>query len=277
MSENANTAAQGAADAQGNVRNVTESVDVLAGLVVRITGQVAEAGSVVRRAVSETAATDAAVQKLSEAATRIGNVVKLISDIAGQTNLLALNATIEAARAGDAGKGFAVVASEVKQLAGQTAKATGDISEQIVAIQAATQDAVQSIRGIGTVVGEIEHIAGAIAEAVDAQAAAAEQIATTVSVAATGTGQVAACIGGLTGNVDATLDAVSSLRGTAETLATKGQALDQAVARVLAGLQQAACGQTETTVPDATSAAISAGENPAWPSTSPLCSPTRGG
>ena len=240
VSENANTAAQGAADAQGNVRNVTESVDVLAGLVVRITGQVAEAGSVVRRAVSETAATDAAVQKLSEAATRIGNVVKLISDIAGQTNLLALNATIEAARAGDAGKGFAVVASEVKQLAGQTAKATGDISEQIVAIQAATQDAVQSIRGIGTVVGEIEHIAGAIAEAVDAQAAAAEQIATTVSVAATGTGQVAACIGGLTGNVDATLDAVSSLRGTAETLATKGQALDQAVARVLAGLQQAA-------------------------------------
>ncbi len=109
-----------------------------------------------------------------------------------------------------------------------------------MAIQAATQEAVRSIRGIGSVVGEIEHIAGAIAEAVDAQAAAAEQIGTTVSVAATGTGEVAASIGGLTGNVDATLNAVSSLRGTAETLATQGKALDQAVARVLAGLQQAA-------------------------------------
>ncbi len=240
VSENASAAAQGAADADSNVRNVTESADALATLVVRITGQVSEAGSVVRRAVSETAATDAAVHKLSEAAAQIGNVVKLISDIAGQTNLLALNATIEAARAGDAGKGFAVVASEVKQLAGQTAKATSDISEQIVAIQAATQDAVRSIRGIGSVVGEIEHIAGAIAEAVESQAAAVEQIGAMVSVAATGTGQVAASIGGVSGNVHATLSALSSLHRTAETLADNGKSLDQAVARVLAGLQQAA-------------------------------------
>src|SRR5205823_9669857 len=107
------------------------------------------------RAVDETRRTDGTVQGLAETAGRIGEVVKLISDIAGQTNLLALNATIEAARAGDAGKGFAVVASEVKSLANQTAKATEEISSQITSIQAATGGAVKAIEGIGKTIAEL--------------------------------------------------------------------------------------------------------------------------
>ena len=107
---------------------------------------------------------------LVEAGSRIGDVVKLIKDIASQTNLLALNATIEAARAGDAGKGFAVVAGEVKNLANQTGKATDEIAAQIVAVQNATRDAVTAIQGIGSTISQISEIASAIAEAVEATA-----------------------------------------------------------------------------------------------------------
>src|SRR4029077_18897250 len=115
----------------------------------------------------------AKVREMTEAAQRIGDVVRLINEIASQTNLLALNATIEAARAGDAGKGFAVVANEVKSLANQTAKATEDISAQISAIQSATRQAVQAIRGIGGTIGEISQISTSISTAVQEQSDAA--------------------------------------------------------------------------------------------------------
>jgi methyl-accepting chemotaxis protein len=151
---------------------------------------VRESSEIAGDAVRQAQKTVARITALSEAATRVGNVVKLITDIAEQTNLLALNATIEAARAGEAGKGFAVVASEVKNLANQTAKATEEISAQIAGIQTATQDSVSAISGIGTTIGEISGIASAIAAAVEEQSAATQEIARNVQEAATGTSEV---------------------------------------------------------------------------------------
>src|SRR5207253_7822042 len=138
--------------------------------------------------------TDARINELSQAAGRIGDVVKLITAIAEQTNLLALNATIEAARAGEAGRGFAVVASEVKQLASQTAKATEEISAQIAGMQTATQDSVAAIKEIGGTIGRISDIASTIAAAVEEQGAATNEIARNVGEASKGTAQVATSI-----------------------------------------------------------------------------------
>src|SRR3954471_2685453 len=138
---------------------MTSSVD-------EISRQVQESARISADAVKQAQETDARINDLSQAAGRIGDVVKLITAIAEQTNLLPLNATIEAARAGEAGRGFAVVASEVKQLASQTAKATEDISTQIAGMQTATQDSVASIKAIGGTIGRISEIASTIASAV---------------------------------------------------------------------------------------------------------------
>jgi methyl-accepting chemotaxis protein len=137
------------------------------------------------------------MEGLSEAADRIGEVVKLINDIAAQTNLLALNATIEAARAGDAGRGFAVVASEVKSLAAQTARATDEIAGQIASIQGETKDAALAIRGIEAVITEINQIATATATAVEEQSSATAEIARNVQQAAVGTDEVSSNIAGV--------------------------------------------------------------------------------
>src|SRR5207253_6149568 len=145
-------------------------------------------------AVAQAAKSGATVQGLAKAAQRIGDVVELINTIAGQTNLLALNATIEAARAGEAGRGFAVVASEVKALAEQTAKATGEISQQITGIQAATQDSVAAIKEIGDTIGRMSEIASTIASAVQEQGMATQEISRNVQQAAHGTRQVSSNI-----------------------------------------------------------------------------------
>ena len=147
--------------------------------------QVAQSNAIATKAVSEAEWTNATVKELNEAAGRIGDVVKLITDIAEQTNLLALNATIEAARAGDAGRGFAVVASEVKALAGQTAKATEDIGAQIAGMQQATMRSIEAIGAIERTIREIGEITGAIAAAVTEQGAATQEIARSVETAAT--------------------------------------------------------------------------------------------
>ena len=146
--------------------------------------------------------TNEAVGGLALAAGKIGEVVVLIQSIAGQTNLLALNATIEAARAGEHGRGFAVVAAEVKQLAGQTGRATGEISSQIGAIQAATRAAVEAIQAIGGTIAEIDQISTTIAGAVEQQGAATRAIAGSVEHAAVGTREMSASMTGMSQAAD---------------------------------------------------------------------------
>jgi methyl-accepting chemotaxis protein len=172
-------AVAGAAGAEAGVRDlavVAATTQELAASISEITRQVATAAGAAAAAVAQSHATEAAVNGLSTAAGQISDVVRLISGIAGQTNLLALNATIEAARAGDAGKGFAVVASEVKQLAQQTAAATGQIGQQVTDIQQATAGAVMTMRGVGEAIQHIDAVATAIAAAIEQQSAATRQI-----------------------------------------------------------------------------------------------------
>ena len=177
-------AATASADASENVRDIASAADELAASVAEIDRQVAQSNAIAIKAVSEAELTNSAVKELNEAAGRIGDVVRLITDVAEQTNLLALNATIEAARAGEAGRGFAVVASEVKALAGQTAKATEDIGSQIAGMQHATMRSIEAIGAIERTIRDIGDISSAIAAAVTEQGAATKEIARSVEAAA---------------------------------------------------------------------------------------------
>jgi methyl-accepting chemotaxis protein len=222
--------------AHADVQAVAAAAEEMAASVEEITRRVAEAADVARRAVAEAKATDATMRGLAEAASRIGDVVRLIGEIAGQTNLLALNATIEAARAGEAGKGFAVVAGEVKNLAGQTAKATEEIGRQIAGMQSATSQAVDAIRGIGATVDRTSDIATAIAAAVEEQGATTREIARSAAQVAQATDTVARRIEGIRAAADATggsagavLEASGALSGNAETLRARADGFLRAV------------------------------------------------
>ncbi|HEV7458642.1 MAG TPA: HAMP domain-containing methyl-accepting chemotaxis protein [Roseococcus sp.] len=230
---------QDADQASRNVQTVAAAAEELSASVSEITRQVAEAARVAGRAMEETRATDATMAALTEAATKIGEVVRLISDIAGQTNLLALNATIEAARAGEAGKGFAVVASEVKSLAAQTGRATGDIAAQISAIQGAAEGAVRSIQGIGAVVAEINEVANAIAAAVEEQGAATREIARNVAEAANGTDRVAARMDEVGQGAQAAEGALTSLAATTDDIAQQGEGLRGELSTLLTQMRAA--------------------------------------
>jgi methyl-accepting chemotaxis protein len=181
-------------DASCNVQSVASATEEMASSVSEIGRQVMESARMAGGAVDQARAVNDRVGELSKAASRIGDVVELISTIAGQTNLLALNATIEAARAGEAGRGFAVVASEVKALAEQTAKATGEIGQQIGAIQSATQESVNAIKEIAGTIETLSEISSTIAAAVEQQGAATQEISRNVQQAAQGTQQVSSNI-----------------------------------------------------------------------------------
>lgn len=189
-SERAATAASATEQASGNVQMVAAAAEQLSGSLAEVSRQVALSSRIAHQAVEEAGRTNVSVASLSQFVNEIGDVVRLISDIAGQTNLLALNATIEAARAGEAGKGFAVVASEVKQLAGETARATTQISDQITAIQAATGSAVETIRAIGETISDMNDIARSVTTAIEQQEAATREIAQNIQQAANGTRKV---------------------------------------------------------------------------------------
>ncbi|EKV28435.1 Methyl-accepting chemotaxis protein [Caenispirillum salinarum AK4] len=190
------TAVASASEQAGvNVQTVASASEQLSASIAEISRSVGEATRITGEAVDQVEAARKTVGGLNDAADRIGQVVSLITDIASQTNLLALNATIEAARAGEAGKGFAVVANEVKSLAGQTSRATEDISRQIEAVQQATRDAVTAMDGIGGVIEQVSEIASTVAAAVEEQGAATAEISRNVQEAAAGTADVSQTIG----------------------------------------------------------------------------------
>jgi methyl-accepting chemotaxis protein len=218
------SAATASDEASGNVREIAAAADELAVSVNEIDRQVAYSNAIATKAVSEAARSNDAVKELDKAGRRIGDVIRLITDIAGQTNLLALNATIEAARAGEAGRGFAVVASEVKALSSQTAKATNEIGAQIAAMQNATQRSIDAIAGIEKTISEIGEISGAITTAVTEQGAATEEIARSAEVAADRTSDTAAevlHVGEATENTRASANSVKILADDLATSAAK--------------------------------------------------------
>ncbi|MBI5112395.1 MAG: methyl-accepting chemotaxis protein [Rhodovulum sp.] len=219
--------------ASTNVQSVASATNEMTASVHEISRQVQESSRIAGEAVKQAEKTDGRIGELSQAASRIGDVVKLITAIAEQTNLLALNATIEAARAGEAGKGFAVVAQEVKALAAQTGKATGEIGAQIAGMQQATQDSVVAIKEIGGTIGRIAEIASTIAAAVEEQGAATAEIARNVQQAAHGTTEVASNIGEVDRGAAETGSASSQVLSSAQSLSSESNRLKLEVGKFL--------------------------------------------
>ncbi len=237
--QQAQQAAQSSRNATSNVQTVASAAEELSASIREITERVAKAAEIANSATEQARSTGSTVDGLATAAQRIGEVVKLIGDIASQTNLLALNATIEAARAGEAGKGFAVVASEVKALATQTARATGDITAQVEAIQGATTEAVGAIQGIGRTIEQMNEIASAIAAAVEEQGAATQDIARNVQEAADSTGAAAASVDALSAAANETGAAAGQVLTAAEQMEGQSQDLSGEVERFVADLKAA--------------------------------------
>jgi methyl-accepting chemotaxis protein len=233
------TVASASGEASANVQSVASATEELSSSVTEIGRQVQESARMATDAVGQARVTNDRVSQLSKAASRIGDVVELINTIAGQTNLLALNATIEAARAGDAGRGFAVVASEVKALAEQTAKATGEISQQITGIQGATQESVNAIKEISGTIERLAEISSAIAAAVEEQGAATQEISRNVQQAARGTQQVSSNISDVQRGASETGAASSQVLSAAQSLSGDSHRLKLEVGRFLDSVRAA--------------------------------------
>jgi methyl-accepting chemotaxis protein len=226
-------------EASTNVQAVASATEEMASSVNEISRQVQESARMAGEAVEQARRTNDRVGELSKAAGRIGDVVELINTIAGQTNLLALNATIEAARAGEAGRGFAVVAAEVKALAEQTAKATGEIGQQIAGIQSATQDSVNAIREISGTIEKLSEISSTIAAAVEEQGAATQEISRNVQQAAQGTEQVSANITDVQRGAGETGSASSQVLSAAQSLSRDSNRLKLEVGEFLTTVRAA--------------------------------------
>jgi methyl-accepting chemotaxis protein len=237
--ELATTVAAASEEASTNVQSVASATEEMASSVNEISRQVQGSARIAGEAVEQAQKTNDRVAELAKAAARIGDVVELINTIAGQTNLLALTATIEAARAGEAGRGFAVVASEVKALAEQTAKATGEISQQISGIQAATQESVTAIKEIGDTIGRMSEIAATIAAAVEEQGAATQEISRNVQQAANGTQQVSANIADVQRGASETGSASGQVLGAAKSLSGESDRLKREVGKFLSSVRAA--------------------------------------
>jgi methyl-accepting chemotaxis protein len=231
--------ADASTQASEHVRNAAAASEELTSSIAEISRRVQESNGIATDAVKQATATDERMADLSRAGDRIGDVVKLITSIAEQTNLLALNATIEAARAGEAGRGFAVVAQEVKNLAGQTAKATDEISSHIVNMQSATQESVSAIKAIGQTIERINDIATSIVAAVDQQGAATKEIAKSVQAAANVTTEVASNVGDVAAGANRTGETSDEIFKSAQVLSGESLHLKAEVARFLDGVRAA--------------------------------------
>src|SRR3569833_1289526 len=231
--ELATTVAAASEEATSNVQSVASATEELSSSETEISRQVQESARMAGDAVCQARSTTDRVSELSKAATRIGDVVELINTIAGQTNLLALTATIEAARAGEAGRGFAVVASEVKALAEQTAKATGEIGQQIASIQSATEHSVGAIRDISDTIEKLTEISSTIAAAVEEQGAATQEISRNVQQAAAGTHQVSSNITDVQRGASETGSASSQVLSAAQMLSGDSNRLKLEVGKFL--------------------------------------------
>jgi methyl-accepting chemotaxis protein len=247
--EIARTASAGAARVKGaasasdgaasSVDSAAAASETLSGSIGGLSRQMTDSLQIAEAAVREAAVTDEKVKSLNQAAQRIGDVAKIISDIAGQTNLLALNATIEAARAGEAGKGFAVVASEVKNLATQTARATEEITAQIAGIQSATDETVGAIAGIQQTIARMNAIAADVARSMEGQTEATQAISASVRNASSGARTALDDLAALRREVDATSAVASTLTEAAKDVASQGGKLQEEVRRFVRDLRAA--------------------------------------
>ena len=235
----ATVVASASEEASTNVQSVASATEELSSSITEISRQVQESARVASEAVGQARTTTERVSELSKAATRNGDVVELTNTIAGQTNLLALNATIEAARAGEAGRGFAVVASEVKALAEQTAKATGEIGQQISGIQSATQESVGAIKDISDTIERLSEISSAIAAAVEEQGAATQEISRNVQQAAEGTHQVSSNITDVQRGASETGSASAQVLSAAQSLSGDSNRLKLEVGKFLTTVRAA--------------------------------------
>ncbi len=225
--------------ASTNVEAVAAATEEMAGSIGEISRQVAQSTRMIDGAVAEAGQANTQMRNLASAAESIGTVVELINQIASQTNLLALNATIEAARAGNAGKGFAVVASEVKNLAGQTAKATEEITGRVQQIQSVTNDTASAIQNIGDVIRQIHEIGTSIAAAIEQQGAATGEIARNVQSAANGTQTVSASIQHVNEAAESAGTAAAELREATERLSSQTESLRGTVDEFLSDVRAA--------------------------------------
>jgi PAS domain S-box-containing protein len=233
-SQRADGAAQASSEATANVSAAAAAAEQLLSSIVEIGRQLGQTTDVVNVAVGETQTTNDEIAGLAKFADKIGNVVKLIRDIAGQTNLLALNATIEAARAGEAGKGFAVVASEVKALAVQTSKATEEIAAQISAVQGSSAAAVGAVGRIAERMREISQYTSAVAASLQQQNAATDEISHNVASAAQGAGMFANALRDVSGAATETHASAQTVLGASDTVAAAARDLNDEVERFLA-------------------------------------------
>ena len=232
-------AAAASQEVSSNVQSVARTAEDMTSSVQAIGHKVHEASRIASEAVKQAKSTDGKIAQLSESAARIGDVIKLITDVAEQTNLLALNATIEAARAGEAGRGFAVVASEVKALAAQTARATDEIAAQIASMQSATNESVLAIREIGTTITLISEISATISTAVEQQGEATQEIARHVQHAAKRSGAVASNIADVSRGAGETGSASGQVLSSAKTISGESVRLKMEVEKFLTTVRAA--------------------------------------
>jgi methyl-accepting chemotaxis protein len=221
--------AMAAGQSQGNVETVASAAEELSASIREISSHVVASADIARKASAAANRSTELVGGLETSASKIGEVVKLINDVASQTNLLALNATIEAARAGDAGKGFAVVANEVKTLASQTSRATDEIAQQIAAVQQATRNAATANKDVATIIGQINEIATTIAGAVEEQGAATNEIARNIQQAAASTAEVTDHVEDMRAGAEQTTAAAKGLQEEAEKMADQAETLRKEV------------------------------------------------